>query len=115
MLWLAFAVLVAAAGWYYMFYSRAASSLGGLESDILNRQRVRLRRVGGFCMFLLGVAFFVLFQSIDRQDRPKLFFLMLLLVFILLLAIVALGLVDLRLTWKLRRKIRREDAPHEIR
>ena len=40
-----FALLVAAAGWYYLFYSKAAIGLRGIEDDRQNRLRVRLRRL----------------------------------------------------------------------
>ena len=35
-----FALSVAATGWYYMFYSRAASRLGEIENESLNRRRM---------------------------------------------------------------------------
>ncbi len=97
-----FSLLVAAAGWFYMFYSRAAHDLTGMENDARNLRRIRLRRVGGFVMFLLAVAFFVLFQPYVWNSSVAALG-MLLLVMCLLLVIVVLGLVDLRLTWQLRR------------
>ncbi len=97
-----FSLLVAAAGWFYMFYSRAAHSLSGVENDARNLRRIRLRRVGGFIMFVLAIAFFVLFQPYV-WDSSVAALSMLLLVMLLLLAVVVLGLIDLRLTWQLRR------------
>src|SRR5689334_6250837 len=46
MYWLpaVFALLVMTAGWYYLFYSPAATRLTGVESDDANRLRIRLRR-----------------------------------------------------------------------
>lgn len=86
-----------------MFYSRAAQNLAGMENDQRNLRRIRLRRVGGFMMFLLAVAFFVLFQPYVQRS-PLAWMGMLLLVMTLLLAIVVLGLIDLRLTWQLRKR-----------
>ena len=100
-----FSLWVAAAGWYYMFYSRAAGRLAGIEDDRLNLQRVRLRRVGGFVMLLLAVFFFAGFHSFDL-DRPptSTFFFVWLVVFLLLGMVLLLGLIDLRLTMKLRKR-----------
>jgi UDP-N-acetylmuramyl pentapeptide phosphotransferase/UDP-N-acetylglucosamine-1-phosphate transferase len=97
-----FSLVVAAAGWYYMFYSRAAHNLSGVETDARNLRRIRLRRVGGFMMFLLAVAFFAGFQPyVWKNDVAALG--VWTLVMFLLLAIVVLGLIDLRLTWQLRK------------
>ena len=98
-----FSLLVAAAGWFYMFYSRAAHNLTGVENDRLNLRRIRLRRVGGFMMFLLAVAFFVGFQPYVWQSDLAAVGIWTLVLF-LLLAIVVLGLIDLRLTWQLRKR-----------
>jgi UDP-N-acetylmuramyl pentapeptide phosphotransferase/UDP-N-acetylglucosamine-1-phosphate transferase len=97
-----FALIVAAAGWFYMFYSRAAHELTGLEHDARNLRRIRLRRVGGFMMFLLAVTFFVGFQPYVWQSDVAALAVWMLVMF-LLLAIVVLGLIDLRLTWQLRK------------
>jgi hypothetical protein len=98
-----FALVVAAVGWYYMFYSTAAVRLGEVEPHPLNTMRCRLRRIGGFFMLLLAVCFFALFFTVD-MSRPTLgFFFVFLATFLVLGTIVVLALVDLRLTWKLRR------------
>ena len=98
----AFSLLVAAAGWFYMFYSRAAHNLHGVENEALNLRRIRLRRVGGFVMFCLAIAFFVGFHPyVWNAGAAALAIWML--VMVLLLAVVVLGLVDLRLTWQLRK------------
>ncbi len=97
-----FSLLVAAAGWFYMFYSRAAHNLSGVEHDARNLRRIRLRRVGGFMMFLLAVAFFIGFQPYVWQSDLIAMGVWMLVMF-LLLAIVVLGLIDLRLTWQLRK------------
>jgi hypothetical protein len=105
-----FSLLVAAAGWYYMFYSRAATNLSGIEREDLNRKRHLLRRIGGFIMFLLAVGMYAGFNSVDPLVSPNAFILIWLGVFVLLLVTVILAMIDLRLTWKLRHR-RRESAP----
>ncbi|MGH7215084.1 MAG: hypothetical protein ACREIT_10010 [Tepidisphaeraceae bacterium] len=99
-----FALLVAAAGWFYMFYSRAAVNLAGLEDQKLNRWRIRLRRVSGGAMFLLAIALFMGEYTFDAEERPQAFMLAWLAALLLLLMIVILALIDLRLTWRLRRR-----------
>jgi len=101
-----FALAVAAAGWYYMFYSRAAAGLRGVEEQPVNQRRIRLRRINGLLMFLLGVAFFALF-TLDQRRPTAAFLAMLLTVLFLLVGILALALLDLRLTWRLRQRRRR--------
>lgn len=103
-----FAVLVATAGWFYMFYSRAAQKLGGIESAATNLQRVRLRRVNGFAMFLLAVGIFAGVWSVDHKTSPGSFLLIWFGVIVVLCVIVVLALLDLRLTAKLRRTARPE-------
>ncbi|HXE53802.1 MAG TPA: hypothetical protein VN541_12340 [Tepidisphaeraceae bacterium] len=102
-----FALLTAAAGWYYMFYSRAARRLDRIEASERNTLRVRLRRLGGLIMLLLGVLFFAGFQS-WVTDRAGLFIGVWIGVLFLLLGIVVLALIDVRLTWKLRHQRRRD-------
>lgn len=103
-----FALLVAAAGWYYMFYSRAAQRLGDVEGQRLNLRRVRLRKITGFIMILLATCFFTLFWTFDPNHAPGAFVLMALAVLVLLGAIVVLAMIDLRLTWQIRRRTQRE-------
>ena len=100
------ALLIAIAGWFYMFYSRAAANLGGVEDAALNERRIRMRRIGGFVMLLLAVAFFMLFYTFDSDDQAVQFVVTLLAVLVLLCMILVLGLIDLRLTMKLRRSVR---------
>jgi hypothetical protein len=102
-----FSLLTAAAGWYYMFYSRAAAGLGGVEEDRLNARRRRLRQVGGFVMCLLAVGLFAGFNTFDPQVAPTGFVLTWVGVFGLLIVVVLLALLDLRLTWRLRHRVRR--------
>src|SRR2546423_8697867 len=53
-----FSLFVAACGWYYMFYSKAATRLCGIEDAHVNNLRVWLRRMNGLLMFLLARCFF---------------------------------------------------------
>jgi hypothetical protein len=99
-----FAGLTAAMGWYYMFYSRAAKKLEAIEAQHINLWRVRLRRIGGGAMMLLGVLFFAGFQNL----APIPFIVVWVGVMLALLLIVALALFDIRLTWALRKTRRRE-------
>lgn len=97
------ALLTAFAGWYYLFYSRAAHNLVRIEGDRTNRLRVRLRRVCGVCMTLLGAMLFL--GVLDRvQGEARVLAAWMLGVLILLAAIVVLACIDVRLTWKLRHR-----------
>ena len=98
-----FALSVAATGWYYMFYSRAASRLGEIENESLNRRRVCLRQVGGFFMLLLGICFFAGFYTVDQESPTLAFIAVWTAVCVLVMIVLILGLADLRLTWRLRR------------
>ena len=93
-----------------MFYSKAASNLGSVEKEELNTRRIRMRRIGGFVMLLLAVAFFALFYTFDPDRHPTESAATLLAVLLLLCMILALGLIDLRLTMKLRRSTRNRDS-----
>ena len=99
------ALLIAVAGWHYLFYSRAAERLAGVEEDRLNRLRVRLRRVGGVVLLALGPTFFAGFRTLDpTADFDAGTFLGLWLSVMGLMGVmVVLALVDVRLTLKLRR------------
>ncbi|CAN5626250.1 hypothetical protein BH09PLA1_BH09PLA1_14980 [soil metagenome] len=104
-------LLVAAAGWYYMFYSRAAQNLSGIEDQEANRRRVFLRRVSGGMMCALAVVLYIGIAALGRTDslgnaRPdvKLFAWMMLAVLALMAVILVFGLMDLRLTQALRRR-----------
>jgi UDP-N-acetylmuramyl pentapeptide phosphotransferase/UDP-N-acetylglucosamine-1-phosphate transferase len=104
-----FALLVGAAGWFYMFYSRAASNLTGVESEPDNRLRIRLRRVGGLTMIVLAFVSYAACVAIERERAIEAAW-YLLAVLMLLGAILVLGLIDLRLTQKLRRARKRDQA-----
>lgn len=95
-----FSLLTAIAGWYYMFYSRAAQKLGAVEETRINARRVVLRRIGGGIMLLLAACFFAGFQE---GLSNAVFLRVWLAVLFLLGAIVVLALYDVRLTWKLHK------------
>jgi hypothetical protein len=110
-----FSLLVAAAGWYYMFYSRAAQKLSGIEGTRANRRRVLLRRINGFTMCALAVVMYIgvaALARLDEQGRPhpdiKLFVGMMAALLILIIALLVLGLMDIRLTHDLRRRFQRD-------
>ena len=98
------ALLIGIAGWYYLFYSRAAEKLAGVESHRLNRLRVWLRRAGGLVLLLLAPVFFAGFHTVDPRDNPEGFVGVWACVMGLLGVNVLLALVDVGLTWKLRRQ-----------
>jgi len=101
-----FALLIAAVGWYYLFYSRAAEKLGTIEDQRSNRLRGILRRVNAIVMLLiaLGIAFGT--SKFDRKGYESEFVVTWAIVMILLLVFVMLALIDVRLTWKLRKSLR---------
>lgn len=96
-----FALLVGMAGWYYLFYSPAANNLSAIERGDINRVRVLLRRLGGGMMILLAAAFYTGSVAV-QQERLELTLYCLVSVTLLLLGVVMLGLIDLRLTTRLR-------------
>jgi O-antigen/teichoic acid export membrane protein len=100
------ALLIATAGWHYLFYSRAAERLAGVEEERLNRLRVRLRRAGGLVLLALGPTFFAGFRTLEpREDFDSARFVTLWLTVLGLMGLmVVLALVDVRLTIKLRRR-----------
>jgi drug/metabolite transporter (DMT)-like permease len=110
-----FSLLVAAAGWYYAFYSPAAGRLRGIEHDADNRLRVRLRRTNGVLMILLGATFYVTAVALDDRWPAGRVATLLIVMLLLLLAVGVLGTIDLRLTNKLRRALRRptDAAPRD--
>jgi drug/metabolite transporter (DMT)-like permease len=99
-----FSLLVGVAGWYYLFYSRAAEKLGAIENQQVNRHRSRLRRIGGFVMLLLAIATYAGFYTFDPKHAPTAFVFTWISVFVLLFLVVFLALMDVRLTAQLRRK-----------
>ena len=104
-----FAILLAAVGGWYLFMSRAATDLAGIEAERRNRQRVRLRRLNGVVIVLMSGALFVLLAAADRRD-PNLAIWGMLLMCVLLTASLALAVRDIRLTRQLRADLRRGHA-----
>jgi len=103
-----FALLIAAAGWFYMFYSNAAHKLAGIEETAINTRRIRLRRVGGFLLILLAMLLYI-GSAVVSWDPPTIWFAATWLGVMLLLGVVTiLALVDLRLTNQLRQRRKRE-------
>jgi hypothetical protein len=109
------ALLIAAVGWYYLFYSRATQRLEGVEAQRANRLRGMLRRTNAIIMLLMAVG--IALGSI-RMDRltPEQFILTWSAVLILLFVAVMLALIDVRLTMRLRRALRerRRDADVDV-
>jgi hypothetical protein len=97
-------LLIALSGWYYMFYSRAAQRLGPVEGTTANLQRIRLRRVNGFMMFVLAVCLFSGVWTFDSHSTPRAFLTVWSVAIVLLFVIVLLALLDVRLTHRLRRR-----------
>ena len=100
------ALLIATAGWHYLFYSRAAERLSGVEEQRLNRRRITLRRAGGIVLLVLGPTFFAGFRTLlpETSFDPATFVALWLSVLGLMAVLVILALVDVRLTWKLRKR-----------
>lgn len=107
------ALLVAIAGWYYMFYSRAAHHLGQIEGAATNLQRIRLRRVNGFVMFVLAVCIFAITWTFDARQTPGAFLGVFLTMVVSLFVMVLLALLDLRLTYRLRHRRRNQPKDSE--
>jgi len=103
-----FSLLVAAAGWYYLFYSNAAHKLATLEETAINAKRIRLRRVGGFLLIALAMLLYIGSAVVD-WEKPTVWFLITWFgVMVLLGAVTMLALIDLRLTNQLRQRRKRE-------
>ncbi len=103
------ALLIAAAGWFYMFYSQAAQRLAPFEEQSVNRRRVRLRRMGGGMMFLLAVLIFAGLETIDPGQSPSAFVIVWAGVVLAMFVVLVLALLDLRLTARLRRRHKDSD------
>jgi drug/metabolite transporter (DMT)-like permease len=97
-------LLIGVAGWYYLFYSKAAVRLDGIEEPAINQRRQRLRRINGLVMLLLAGSFYAGVFTVNIEHTPQAFAAVWLSVLVLLLVIVVLAVADLRLTSKLRGK-----------
>jgi Na+/H+ antiporter NhaD/arsenite permease-like protein len=100
-----FSLIVAAAGWYYIFYSRAAQRLSGIEDSQLNTFRIRLRRLNGVVMMLLAVAFFASMHTVTKPGAAAWVFM---LIMLLLAAMMILALIDVNLTRRLRARRKKD-------
>jgi hypothetical protein len=100
------------AGWFYLFYSKAAAKLAGIESARRNSLRVALRRVCGAALVVLGAAFYAGF-NIDEHRNPGAYLGVWSAALLLLLIIIILVAADLSFTFKLRRerKPERQNKP----
>ena len=99
-----FALACATAGWFYLFSSNAAKRLAGLESRGRNSLRIVLRRICGALLFLLAVACFAGFNTVDDQRNPGAFLAVWTGAILLLMLIIVLVAIDIHLTWKLKRE-----------
>ena len=102
------ALLVGIAGWYYLFYSRAARRLAGVEESAANTRRHRLRRVNGGVMLVLAALFYFGF-ALDPHRQPRPFVIVWIAVVVLLGVVLTLAVIDLRLTAGIRRRLRRPE------
>ena len=97
-------LLTGIAGWFYMFYSKAAQGLGRVEEQRLNNHRIRLRRVGGAVMLVLAGLMYVGWYAVSL-DPPTLAAAGVWLAVLVLLALLSvLAMVDMRLTLRLRQR-----------
>jgi len=96
-------LLVAIAGWFYLFYSKGATNLSGVEDAPLNTRRVHLRRLGGLIMLALAVLLYAGVYAVDGESDPAAFVTIWLTVMALLAAMVTLALIDLRLTRRIKK------------
>jgi membrane protein YdbS with pleckstrin-like domain len=101
-----FSLLVGAVGWYYLFYSQASARLAGIEEQRNNRLRGMLRRTNAIVTLLIAVGIAAGYYRFDQPGYESQFVATWLAVMVLLLIFVALALIDVRLTWKLRRALR---------
>jgi predicted nucleic acid-binding Zn ribbon protein len=104
------ALLIGVAGWFYLFYSRAATSLSVLEDQKRNDRRATLRRFGGIVMLALAVLISVgaYGYDLDLDRQPRSFYILWLVVIALLMLIVVLAFIDVRLTVKLKDALRQQ-------
>jgi hypothetical protein len=99
---------VAASGWYYLFYSRAAHRLEKLEDRRLNLARIRCRRAAGGLLSIMGILMFIGAQrQAEPEHHPRTYIAIWMGVMALLLVIVILAMIDLRLTLKIRQEQQR--------
>ena len=93
-----FALLIAALGWYYLFYSRAAQYLEAVEDQRSNRLRGILRRMNAIVMLLMAVGIAMTTYRFNREGAEMQFALTGSAVMFLLTLCVVLALIDVQLT-----------------
>ena len=98
-------ILIAAAGVYYLLRARTARGLVGLEQALLNSRRIFLRRLCGALMLLLAGMLYLMLVVLNPGDHPGYFVVLLLVNLLLLLSLSSLALLDMRLTFQLRRSM----------
>jgi hypothetical protein len=96
-----FAVLVAASGWHYLFFSGAARRLQAVEGPGNHRVRIMLRRFNGVMIIVMAVLFFAGSQPWMEQ-RPISYMCVWFGVMALLFFIIMGAFIDIRLTVKLK-------------
>jgi uncharacterized membrane protein len=96
-------LMIGAAGWFYLFYSRAAHHLTGVENQRNNVRRIRLRRITALVLLLLAVCFYAAFQTLDEGSSPRLFLILWGTVLILLMLVLVLGMFDVHYTMQFYR------------
>lgn len=99
--------LIGAAGIFYLFFSRAASRLAGIEETSANNRRQHLRRMNGVVMILLAIGIAGGSYAGDVEKPTAALLGVWLVVMALLVILLVLGLIDLRLSLNLRRSLRR--------
>ena len=110
----ALCLMIGAAGWYYLFYSRAAQKLSGIEAADANRWRVLLRRLNGLLMLALAALLYIAGATQIPEKGPAVFVGLLLAVVVLLGLCVLLAWVDVRMTMNLRNRRRdKKDDEHQ--
>ena len=100
-----FAVAVGLAGAYYLFFSRSAKLLSGIEGDATNDRRHRLRRANGAALLVLAPLLLAGF-ALNEHRHPWLFIFDWVAVVLLLAVVMALASIDVRLTARFRRRFR---------
>ncbi len=97
-----FAAVVAAAGGYYLFASRSAARLAGVEPTPANARRRRLRRVSGAILVALA-GLLVAGFAVNADRHPAVYLSVWAAIVVLLGVVIQLASIDLRLTARLRR------------
>jgi membrane protein YdbS with pleckstrin-like domain len=103
-----FILLIAAFGWYYLFYSRASQYLGAIEDQRNNRIRGVLRRINALVMLIMAVGIALGTYKFDQRGTELQFLVTWAVVMFLLLVFIVLAMIDVRLTWKLRQRLREQ-------